>query len=75
MLDKLIKDIKKNKGVELEVLPDAVSKLAKIGFDPQMGARPMARVIQDRLENLLAKKLLSGEIKKGIKISVSATDI
>jgi len=75
MLDKLIKDIKKNKGVELEVLPDAVSKLAKIGFDPQMGARPMARVIQDRLENLLAKKLLSGEIKKGIKISVSAIDI
>ncbi len=75
MLDKLIKDIKKNKGVELEVLPDAVAKLAKLGFDPQMGARPMARAIQNRLENLLAKKLLSGEIKKGSKISVSATDI
>ena len=75
MLDKLIKDIRKNKGVELEILPDAVSKLAKLGFDPQMGARPMARAIQDKLENMLAKKLLSGDIKKGSKITVSGGDI
>jgi len=56
-------------------LPDAVSKLAKLGFDPQMGARPMARAIQDRLENTLAKKLLSGEIKKGSKIKIDAQNI
>ncbi len=40
-----------------------------------MGARPMARAIQDRLENTLAKKLLSGEIKKGSKIKIDAQNI
>lgn len=65
----------KNQGVKVEITPDGVQKLAQLGFDPQMGARPMARTIQEKVENILAKKLLSGELKKGDTITFSARDI
>lgn len=75
MINNLINVVAKNKEVKLEVTPDAVVKLAQIGYDPQMGARPMARAIQEKLEDMLARKLLSGELKKNDSISVSAKDI
>jgi ATP-dependent Clp protease ATP-binding subunit ClpA len=40
-----------------------------------MGARPMARTIQEKLEDMLARKLLSGELNKGDSITVSAKEI
>lgn len=75
MINNLEAVIAKNKEVKLSVTPDAIFKLASIGYDPQMGARPMARAIQEKLENMLAKKLLSGELKKGSSITVSANEI
>jgi len=51
-----------NKGIYLEVTDAAVSELARAGFDPTLGARPLRRVIQDRVDNALANYLLTGKI-------------
>ena len=75
MIDNLSKDISKNKGINLSVDPEAVKRLAELGYDPQMGARPMARVVQEKLEDLLAKKILSGELNKGDSYLVGLSDI
>jgi ATP-dependent Clp protease ATP-binding subunit ClpC len=45
-------------------------KLAELGFDPEMGARPLRRVIQNKVEDRLSDKLLAGEFKRGDHILV-----
>ena len=75
MIVKMIKIIAQNKGVSVSVDPAAVKKLATLGFDPQMGARPMERVIEEKLENYLATKLLSGELKNGDSITITEANI
>ncbi len=75
MIQKLKATILKNRQVTLEIEPAAVEILAQLGYDPQMGARPMARIIQDKVENFLAKKILSGELQQGSSITVTADDI
>ncbi len=61
----------KNKEIKIEVAPDAIGYLAVQGFDPKMGARPMERVIADKIENLLADKILRNEIKKGDQVAIT----
>ena len=58
----------------LEVDKSAKSHLAKEGYDPQFGARPLKRAIQEHLLDPLATKLLAGDFKPGEKITVSATN-
>ena len=55
---------------------DAAAKrlLAKEGYDPQFGARPLKRAVQDQLLNPLSLRLLEGEFKPGDKIKVTASD-
>ena len=59
-------------GVKLDVDDSAICFIAKAGFDPQFGARPVKRAIQDHLLNTLSMKLLSGEIDRDKSITVSA---
>ena len=75
MIEKLKKTVALNRQVSLTVTDDAVDYLSKAGYDPQMGARPMARIIQEKVENYLAEKFLSEELKQGGSITVSAKDI
>ncbi|GAB6151720.1 ATP-dependent chaperone ClpB [Desulfosporosinus burensis] len=56
--------------LSLELTPMAREQLANEGYDPVYGARPLKRVIQQRLQNPLALKLLQGEIKEGQQIQV-----
>jgi len=56
----------------LDVDRSAKQLIAKEGFDPQFGARPIKRTIQDRLLDPLATKLLLGEFKPGDRIKVVA---
>ncbi len=56
--------------LSLEITPAAVSALAAEGYDPQFGARPLKRVIQQRLENALAAKLLEGVFTAGDVVKV-----
>jgi len=58
------------KHVSLSVTPEARQWLAEHGFDPQMGARPMARVIQEKIKRQLADELLFGKLAGGGRVSV-----
>jgi len=50
-------------------------KIAELGYDPANGARPMRRVIQKKVEDLIAKKVLSGGVKKGEPFKITAAEI
>jgi ATP-dependent Clp protease ATP-binding subunit ClpA len=60
--------------LSLEVDRSAKQLLAKEGFDPQFGARPLKRTIQDLVLDPLATKLLLGEFKPGDRIKAVARD-
>ncbi len=62
------------KHVSLDVDGEARKWLAEHGFDPQMGARPMARVIQDNVKRALADELLFGKLAEGGKVRLSVRD-
>lgn len=57
-------------GIQLEVTAQAMERLAKLGFDPQYGARPLKRVLQRELLNELSKKILAGTVSKDNLITV-----
>jgi ATP-dependent Clp protease ATP-binding subunit ClpC len=61
MLKKLEKTLEK-KGIAFRASEAAVQELAEMGFDPLFGARPLRRVIQDRVENSIADFLLKGKV-------------
>jgi ATP-dependent Clp protease ATP-binding subunit ClpA len=58
------------KKVEIVFTPELKAYLAKNGFDPLMGARPMARLIQDTIRRALADELLFGRLANGGKVTV-----
>ena len=62
------------KGVALTATPAAREWLARHGFDPLMGARPMARVIQERIKRPLADELLFGKLAGGGKVGIDVVD-
>ncbi|RDI97415.1 ATP-dependent Clp protease ATP-binding subunit ClpA [Dyella solisilvae] len=62
------------KHVSLDVDADARRWLAEHGFDPQMGARPMARVILEKVKRPLADELLFGKLAEGGKVSLSVRE-
>ncbi|MDT0212654.1 ATP-dependent Clp protease ATP-binding subunit [Rothia sp. ARF10] len=68
-LDKRLKD--KDMGIELT--PAAKMLLAKRGYDPVLGARPLRRTIQREIEDVLSEKILFGELKSGEIVAVDAT--
>jgi ATP-dependent Clp protease ATP-binding subunit ClpB len=51
--------------MDLELTPEALDLLGNLGFDPVYGARPLKRVIQQRLENPLAQEILAGRFAPG----------
>jgi ATP-dependent Clp protease ATP-binding subunit ClpB len=59
-----------NKNMTLECTEDVISWLAKMGYDPSFGARPLKRVIQKHVVNVLSEKILSGEVVDGDTIEV-----
>ena len=62
------------KHVSLSATPTARDWLARHGFDPLMGARPMARVIQDKIKRPLADELLFGKLVNGGRVSIDVRD-
>ncbi len=63
-----------DKEVTLSTTPAARDWLAQHGFDPLMGARPMARVIQDKIKRPLADELLFGKLVHGGRVGVDVVD-
>jgi len=68
-----LKEILKSKKLSIDITDKAKKILAKEGFDPVYGARPLKRVIQNKVQNVLAMKLLNGEIKEGDEVAVDVT--
>ena len=56
--------------MHLKLTPESINFLAEAGYDPVYGARPLKRVIQQKLENPLAQALLTGKFKPGDTIEV-----
>ena len=70
-IESLIQQMKEH-GYELHVSDEAKTLLANEGYDPNYGARPLKRVIQNRLQNSLAQAILSGEFPEGSAINVDS---
>jgi ATP-dependent Clp protease ATP-binding subunit ClpB len=60
--------------MKLDVSPAALAELAKVGFDPVFGARPLKRAIQHRIENPVAKLILEGRFGPKDVIPVDVDD-
>lgn len=67
---KLIQKRLHEAGVKLDISEEALERLAKLGYDPQFGARPLKRVIQKEILNELSKQILSGKVNKDSVIFV-----
>lgn len=61
--------------ITVQVADDAKRRLVEVGNDPRLGARPMRRIVQRTVENIVAKRLLQGEIAPGTTVEVSLEDI
>ncbi len=64
MLDRLNQRLAEKK-LKLNITDQLVERVAELGFDPVFGARPMKRVIGEKIEDKIAQKILAGEVKKG----------
>jgi len=73
MIDNLAERLKQN-SIEIEVSDEAKALLAKKGFDPVYGARPLRRAVQSMVEDRLAEEMLEGRVKSGDKVFVDVKD-
>ena len=60
--------------ISIELDKDAKDYIVSKGYDSKYGARPLRRTIQNEIENVLAEKILEGEVKNGSKVLVSCKD-
>ncbi|MBX7136148.1 MAG: hypothetical protein K1X67_26045, partial [Fimbriimonadaceae bacterium] len=69
-------DLKKRvaeKKIDVTLSPEAASLLARVGYDPTFGARPLKRAIQRMVENPLALQILAGHFREGDKLTIEPT--
>ncbi len=61
--------------ISINVAQDAKEYLVDVGYDPRLGARPMRRVVQRAVENLVAKQMLAGSVPPGTVIEISLDQV
>ncbi len=66
-LSAILRRLAAQQGIVLNIDPSVPKLLAKLGWDPVYGARPLRAVIRNKVNEMLAKKILSGELKRGSK--------
>lgn len=71
---KLVKNRLLESGITIEAGNAVLNHLAKLGFDPQFGARPLKRVLQKMILNELSKEILAGKIHQDSVVGMSLTD-
>ncbi len=77
IVDKFINGIRiqlKDKNVEIELTEQARTWLAEKGFDSRLGARPLARLIQQEVENVIADEILFGKLENGGLVIIDVDD-
>ena len=64
-------------GVQIELTPEAKALLAKKGYDPEFGARPLKRTVVKEVETPVSRMLIAGDLPAGsvLKIDVSGEDL
>ncbi len=73
LLQRLAARVQQNQRSTLRWDQDAASYLAKKGYDPSFGARPLKRVIQQEVETPLSRKIIAGEVKPGDTVTLKST--
>ena len=68
---KVVADRLAGKGINFEISEEALSHLAKVGYDPHYGARPLNRLIQNKILNPVASHIISNGVRKGDTVIVS----
>ena len=74
MLDEVKSRVKESLETEIDFSEALVKYIAEKGFDQNYGARPLRRTVQTEIEDILAEKILDGEIDKSKKIFVDYQD-
>ncbi|MEK7649762.1 MAG: ATP-dependent Clp protease ATP-binding subunit [Patescibacteria group bacterium] len=74
LLQDLTKRLQKQE-IIFEPTPELAARVVEIGYDPTFGARPMRRAIADRVEQVIAKKILEGTLKRGDTFRFTSEDI
>ena len=77
IIDKFIKQLAdrlQEQKIDIQVSQNAKEEIAREGFDPTFGARPLKRFIQAHIETLVAKELIKGTIQKGDQIKIDFID-
>jgi ATP-dependent Clp protease ATP-binding subunit ClpC len=64
-----------SKGYKIDIADEALNLIIKVGYQPELGARPMRRAFQDYVGNFLANGILDGSIKKGTPFVINLSDI
>lgn len=72
LMAKNIIDRIKEQNINLKITPAAIDIVAEAGFDAEYGARPIRRVLQDKIEDLLSEELLVGNIETGATVTIGA---
>ena len=73
LMAKHIVDRVAEQNIKLKITPAAIEVVAKAGFDPEYGARPIRRALQTQVEDKLSEALLNGEVKANDQVTVGAT--
>ena len=71
---KTVADRMETMDIHLDASDEAVKELAKEGFDPKYGARPLRRAIQSKVEDTVAEKMLDGTLKTGDTAKLAVED-
>ncbi|WP_164920220.1 ATP-dependent Clp protease ATP-binding subunit [Ligilactobacillus salivarius] len=72
LMAKNIIDRIKEQNINLKITPAAIDIVAEAGFDAEYGARPIRRILQDKIEDLLSEELLAGNIETGATVTIGA---
>lgn len=74
LMAKELRNRLKDQGIDFELTDAAMNFLAKEGYDPNFGARPLRRAIQKHIEDKLSEELLKGNIVKGHKVTIDVEE-
>ena len=71
MINKFAGRLEKEKGIKIGFSDEMIEKIIESGYDPVFGARSLHRYVEDKVEDLVARKIISGELKRGEKANVT----
>ena len=69
-----LKTMVQDKSIDIDITNEALDHLVDVGFDPKMGARPLQRVIDNKIKSPLSRMMLFGDLKAGGKVIIDLAD-